>query len=200
MSSPDHGSPTTYRLHLVAPFDLTSRLADRLAQMDEIDPPAISTHDTSDPSIWALDAYYQTQPDINEITSFLEVAVSPLPSIDITQMNDEDWVALVQSGLSPIRAGRYFIYGSHDREHASRQAGDIEIDAGQALAPLITAPQKAACLPSIICSSPVNSTMCLILAPAPDYWLLPAPEYYAAVYLPAILTPLAFASPRRTPL
>ncbi len=132
MSSPDHGSPTTYRLHLVSPFDLTSKLADRLAQMDEIDPPAISTHETNDPLIWALDAYYQTRPDLNEIKSFLEASASPLPAIDITKMEDEDWVALVQSGLSPIRAGRYFIYGSHDRGRAGHRAGEIEIDAGQA--------------------------------------------------------------------
>ena len=38
----------------------------------------------------------------------------------------------MQSGLSPIRAGRYFIHGSHDRHLASARAGDIEIDAGQA--------------------------------------------------------------------
>ncbi len=132
MSSTDHGSHTTYRLHLVAPFDLASKLADRLAQMDEIAPPAISTHETANALIWALDAYYQTRPDLNEIKSFLEAAVFPLPSIDITQMEDEDWVALVQRGLSPIRAGRYFIYGSHDRARAGHQAGDIEIDAGQA--------------------------------------------------------------------
>ena len=132
MSSSDRGATVTYRLHLVAPFDLTSTLADRLVQMDEIDPPAISTHETADPLIWALNAYYQTRPDLGEITSFLEAAACPLPSIDITQMADEDWVALVQKGLSPIRAGRYFIYGSHDRARAGHRAGDIEIDAGQA--------------------------------------------------------------------
>ncbi|MCP4932995.1 MAG: 50S ribosomal protein L11 methyltransferase [bacterium] len=132
MSPPDHGTATTYRLHLVAPFELTSRLTDRLAQMDEINPPAISMHETADPLIWALDAYYQTRPDLIEIKSFLEAAISPLPSIELTQMENEDWVAIVQSGLSPIRAGRYFIYGSHDRARADQLAGDIEIDAGQA--------------------------------------------------------------------
>ena len=132
MSAKDHGLATTYRLHLIAPLELTAKLADRLAQMDDNDPPAISTHDTSDPLIWALDAYYQTRPDLSEIKAFLESTISPLPPIELTQLEDEDWVALVQSGLSPIKAGRYFIHGSHDRALATGRAGDIEIDAGQA--------------------------------------------------------------------
>ena len=132
MSPADPGPATTYRLHLVAPFQLTSKLADRLAKMDEIDPPAISTHETADPLIWALDAYYQSNPDLGEIKNFLEPVASPLPLMELEKLENKDWVALVQMGLSPICAGRYFIHGSHDRERAGQRSGDIEIDAGQA--------------------------------------------------------------------
>ncbi len=95
MSHAVHGPPTTYRLHLVAPFEQTSNLAEALAQMDDADPPAISTHETGDPLIWALDAYYQSSPDLARIKTFLETVVSPLPQLELSLMANEDWVARV---------------------------------------------------------------------------------------------------------
>jgi ribosomal protein L11 methyltransferase len=45
---------------------------------------------------------------------------------------DADWVALSLQGLKPVRAGRFFVHGAHDR--GKRRAGDlaIEIEAGLA--------------------------------------------------------------------
>ena len=132
MSSAQKDEARTYRLSLSASFELTSILADLLAQREEDPAPAISMHETKDPSIWGLDAYYQTKPDLLTLKKELEVLVSPLPELELKLLENQDWVALVQRGLSPIRAGRYFIYGSHDRALATKRATDIEIDAGQA--------------------------------------------------------------------
>ena len=48
------------------------------------------------------------------------------------QVPDIDWVAHSLEGLKPVRAGRFFVHGSHDRD--KRRANDlgIEIDAGLA--------------------------------------------------------------------
>ena len=45
---------------------------------------------------------------------------------------DIDWVAKSLEGLQPVRAGRFLVHGSHDRD--KRRAGDlaIEIEAGLA--------------------------------------------------------------------
>jgi ribosomal protein L11 methyltransferase len=45
---------------------------------------------------------------------------------------DVDWVALSLEGLKPVRAGRFFVHGAHDRQR--RRSGDlaIEIEAGLA--------------------------------------------------------------------
>ena len=45
---------------------------------------------------------------------------------------DTDWVALSLEGLRPVRAGRFFVHGAHDRD--KRRAGElaIEIEAGLA--------------------------------------------------------------------
>ncbi len=48
------------------------------------------------------------------------------------ELPDIDWVTHSLEGLKPVRAGRFFVFGSHDRDKI--EAGDIaiEIDAGQA--------------------------------------------------------------------
>ncbi len=52
--------------------------------------------------------------------------------IECEELPDIDWVKKSLEGLKPVRAGRYLIHGTHDRD--SVRPGDIavEIDAGQA--------------------------------------------------------------------
>lgn len=130
-TSSTKGAPT-YCLSLSGSFELTSNLADLLAETFVGEPPAVSIHETKDPTIWRLDAHYENKPDLNSIEELLKTNGSPLPPVELHEVEDMDWVALVQRGLCPIRAGRYFIHGSHDRDKARLFAGDIEIDAGQA--------------------------------------------------------------------
>ena len=48
------------------------------------------------------------------------------------QVPDIDWVAHSLEGLRPVRAGRFFVHGSHDRDKRRINDLGIEIDAGQA--------------------------------------------------------------------
>ena len=45
---------------------------------------------------------------------------------------DADWLALSLSGLPPVRAGRFFIYGAHDRGAVPINAVALRIEAGAA--------------------------------------------------------------------
>ncbi len=45
---------------------------------------------------------------------------------------DIDWVTKSLEGLSPVRAGRFLVHGSHDRDKVAVNDIGIEIDAGQA--------------------------------------------------------------------
>jgi ribosomal protein L11 methyltransferase len=45
---------------------------------------------------------------------------------------DVDWVSKSLEGLTPVRAGRFLVHGSHDRHKAKPNDLAIEIDAGQA--------------------------------------------------------------------
>ncbi len=45
---------------------------------------------------------------------------------------DIDWIAKSLEGLKPVRAGRFLVHGSHDRDKVQPNDIGIEIDAGQA--------------------------------------------------------------------
>ncbi|KXF76835.1 ribosomal protein L11 methyltransferase [Paramesorhizobium deserti] len=48
------------------------------------------------------------------------------------ELPDIDWVVHSLEGLKPVRAGRFFVHGSHDRDKRRPHDIAIEIDAGQA--------------------------------------------------------------------
>ncbi|MCB1420704.1 MAG: 50S ribosomal protein L11 methyltransferase [Notoacmeibacter sp.] len=48
------------------------------------------------------------------------------------QLPDIDWIAKSLEGLKPVRAGRFIVHGSHDRDKVRIGDMGIEIDAGQA--------------------------------------------------------------------
>ncbi len=53
-----------------------------------------------------------------------------LASLRVEPVENQDWVTLSQQQRGSVRAGRFIIHGSHERDQHSRYA--IEIDAGQA--------------------------------------------------------------------
>lgn len=48
------------------------------------------------------------------------------------KLPDVDWIAKSLEGLQPVRAGRFIVHGSHDRDKVLTSEIGIEIDAGQA--------------------------------------------------------------------
>ncbi|MBZ9867319.1 50S ribosomal protein L11 methyltransferase [Mesorhizobium sp. CA15] len=84
--------------------------------------------------------------DIHEVSLYADGDVDPvevrvrdvlaglgLPKpVEREVLPDVDWVSRSLEGLKPVRAGRFFVHGSHDR--AKRRSGDlaIEIEAGLA--------------------------------------------------------------------
>jgi ribosomal protein L11 methyltransferase len=73
-----------------------------------------------------VEALYTQMPD-GEFLSKLtgrEVFVGLLP--------DQDWIRLSQEGLPPVRAGRFFVYGAHDRGKVPSGVIPIRIEAGLA--------------------------------------------------------------------
>lgn len=82
--------------------------------------------------VWQLDVYFEKPPEEEKLRAFLADQKLPVERLTIESVPDVDWVALVQSRLGPIHAGRFIIHGSHDRTKVPRSRWRIEIDAAQA--------------------------------------------------------------------
>jgi len=73
-----------------------------------------------------VEALYGEAPDEGLLKRLFgeSVTVAPLP--------DQDWIRLSQIGLAPVRAGRFFLYGAHDKGRVPHGVIPIRIEAGLA--------------------------------------------------------------------
>ncbi len=83
---------------------------------------------------WVVEAHFAEPPDAAAFAAIGEIRPGLIPpgGPRLEQLAEEDWVAKVQRGLHPVRAGRFLVHGSHDRARVAANAFAIEIDAGQA--------------------------------------------------------------------
>jgi ribosomal protein L11 methyltransferase len=84
--------------------------------------------DESKPDDWLIHAYLEREPGESEL-KLLGGLGTGQPQVE--SLGEADWVTMSQSGLQPIRAGRFFVHTPMNR---SRPPGTIafEIDAGLA--------------------------------------------------------------------
>jgi len=83
-----------------------------------------------DRDVWRIDAF-PNEPDeqaaIGEI-----LARFPTLRVVTEKLADADWLAMALSGLPPVRAGRFFVYGAHDKGLAPASTINLRIEAGAA--------------------------------------------------------------------
>jgi ribosomal protein L11 methyltransferase len=84
--------------------------------------------DPAKPDEWLLHAYFEEPPTDEEILRLRELGRGE-PHVE--ELAETDWVTMSQSGLHPIRAGRFFV---HTPTYRSAPPGTIafEVDAGLA--------------------------------------------------------------------
>ena len=123
-------SVPVWALFIRADRDSAFEISDRLGFEVETEALAVSIFEDG-PDTMAVQAIFETETDAKMCHDLLNLPET-IESF-VTQLPDEDWVSLSQSGLPPVRAGRFFIYGSHD---ADQIPNDIEypilIEAGMA--------------------------------------------------------------------
>lgn len=82
-----------------------------------------------DKGIWRIDAFPTTQEESDGLGAVL--AQHPL-KVSIEVLADADWLAMALSGLPPVKAGRFFVYGMHDRGRLPASTVNLRIEAGAA--------------------------------------------------------------------
>ena len=83
---------------------------------------------------WRLEGLTLTEPDETAIRAQLALAASgiglPPPEAKIERLPDIDWLARNRRAFPPLRAGRYFVYGSHYEGRVPPGMIGLELDAG----------------------------------------------------------------------
>lgn len=112
--------------------DLARRIAGALQELIDPLPDALTIFE-QDAGSWRIEAYYPEAPDVAWLHARLEDLLGTgVPCPSAAEVPDLDWVALSQSALPPVVAGRFTVYGSHDRGRVARGPNAILIDAGEA--------------------------------------------------------------------
>jgi ribosomal protein L11 methyltransferase len=82
-----------------------------------------------DKGIWRIDAFPTTQ---DESDGLRAVLAGHDVKVTTEVLADADWLAMALSGLPPVRAGRFFVYGMHDRGRLPASTVNLRIEAGAA--------------------------------------------------------------------
>ncbi|MDO1558208.1 50S ribosomal protein L11 methyltransferase [Brevundimonas sp. 2R-24] len=83
-----------------------------------------------DRGVWRIDAFPTSREEADGVAATLREAGGL--SVAVEDLADEDWLAMSLSGLPPVRAGRFFVYGAHDQGRVPPNAIPLRIDAGAA--------------------------------------------------------------------
>jgi ribosomal protein L11 methyltransferase len=83
-----------------------------------------------DRGVWRIDAY---PVDADEADAMREVLGRfDALKLAVETLADADWLEMALSGLPPVRAGRFFVYGLHDRGRTPVNTVNLRIEAGAA--------------------------------------------------------------------
>jgi len=123
-------SPPPYALFIRGSKDAAFEVSDQLGFDTEMKALAVSLFEDG-PDTMHVQALFETQAQA-------EACLKGLTFPDdmecfITQLPDEDWVSKSQAGLPPVDAGRFWLYGTHDKDNIPQNIPfPIEINAGLA--------------------------------------------------------------------
>lgn len=95
------------------------------------EPTGIGVFEVEDGSgLWEVGGYFTERPDGTALA--LLAAVMGANEFAISELPETDWVAHVRRELSPVEAGRFFVYGSHDADKVPADCEPLLIEAAMA--------------------------------------------------------------------
>ena len=80
--------------------------------------------------LWEVGGYFTERPD--EVAMALLSAAFDANPFVISKLPETDWVSKVRRELKPVLAGRFFIYGSHDKDKVPEDSIALLIEAAMA--------------------------------------------------------------------
>jgi ribosomal protein L11 methyltransferase len=112
--SKDCSMPTFTALTTLAGQDAAEALAEAMEDLTP-EPTGVGVFEIEDGSgLWEVGGYFLEAPDEIALT-LLAMAFNAQP-FALSELPEIDWVAKVRRELTPVEAGRFFVYGSHDAD------------------------------------------------------------------------------------
>ncbi|WP_309667054.1 50S ribosomal protein L11 methyltransferase [Tabrizicola sp.] len=106
--------PTYSALTTLPGEDAARAMADAMERMTP-EPTGVGVFEIEDGSgLWEVGGYFLEPPD-QVMLEVLVVAFGARP-FALSELPEIDWVAKVRRELSPVEAGRFYVYGSHDAD------------------------------------------------------------------------------------
>jgi len=122
--------PTFTALTTLTDRDAAQALGEAMERLSP-EPTGVGVMQIEDGSgMWEVGGYFIESPDQAGL-ALLAAAFGARP-FAISELPDVDWVAKVRRELAPIRAGRFFLYGSHDADKVPEGVVALLIDAAMA--------------------------------------------------------------------
>ncbi|PRH87135.1 50S ribosomal protein L11 methyltransferase [Labrys okinawensis] len=130
-----HPNNPTHVARIVTDEMRARRIADLLGESFDPTETAIAAFEKEDGTAkppWLVEVYFRTEPDEASVRDLIALAAGPDIEVVFDSFGDKDWVAASLEGLAPVRAGRFTVHGSHDRQHVPANTIGIEIEAALA--------------------------------------------------------------------
>lgn len=119
--------PTFTALTTLMGEDAANALAEAIEKMDP-EPTGVGVFEIEDDSgLWEVGAYFLEEPN-QALLEVLALAFDAKP-FALSELPEIDWVAKVRRELSPVEAGRFFVYGSHDADKVPADRIALQIEA-----------------------------------------------------------------------
>jgi ribosomal protein L11 methyltransferase len=119
--------PTYSALTTLSGEDAARALAAAMERMDP-EPTGVGVFEIEDGSgLWEVGGYFLEAPD-EVILEVLATAFGAKP-FALSELPEIDWVAKVRRELSPVDAGRFFVFGSHDADKVPPGRVPLQIEA-----------------------------------------------------------------------
>jgi len=122
--------PTWTALTTVPGRQAAERLGAALEALEPA-PTGVGVFEVEDGSgLWEVGGYFDAAPDDTAL-ALLAAAFAARP-FAVSELPETDWVAKVRRELAPVRAGRFFLYGSHDADAVPEGVEPLLVEAAMA--------------------------------------------------------------------
>ncbi|MBL8570375.1 MAG: 50S ribosomal protein L11 methyltransferase [Phreatobacter sp.] len=129
-----HPVSPTHLMRLETSEKAARRVADIVSETFDPAETAVAAFEAPDGRIWLVEVFFREEPDEANVRELVRVAAGEAVAACLTfhAIESKDWVRTSLDGLKPVQAGRFTVFGSHDRDKVAPNAIPIEIEAALA--------------------------------------------------------------------